>query len=370
RGGRSREAAGGLDPRRLDRGLVVHGRRPRAVRRADPRALPGYAWPRALRALRARRGLHVSEEGRGRAALARRARRRARRVRRRLDGRRAVALARRPRPAARACRRLHQRAAVRAGAGRHRVVETAPATSRGRTVRGVLRRQRAAARGRRGAGAVEGAPGPLRGGAGHAAPALRGLAAGAARRDLLAHGMARRLRAHPVSRARDRRLGGPLSDGGDVAAGRRDDPRRAPARRRGRWPLSQPLAPHGGAGSGRHLSGRNRRVTLIVEFARAHRVALLAGLLTAAFAAAGWFEQFEYWSLSRLFELRGARAPTLPIVIVSVDQSTLTDRKSTRLNSSHVSISYAVFCLQKKTPLKVIDKNEHVPAVALPDVLA
>src|SRR5438067_3878719 len=28
-----------------------------------------------------------------------------------------------------------------------------------------------------------------------------------------------------------------------------------------------------------------------------------------------------------------------------------TDRKSTRLNSSHVSISYAVFCLKKKTPL-------------------
>src|SRR5699024_11928486 len=27
----------------------------------------------------------------------------------------------------------------------------------------------------------------------------------------------------------------------------------------------------------------------------------------------------------------------------------LADRKSTRLNSSHVSISYAVFCLQKKT---------------------
>src|SRR5699024_4642012 len=27
------------------------------------------------------------------------------------------------------------------------------------------------------------------------------------------------------------------------------------------------------------------------------------------------------------------------------------DRKSTRLNSSHVSTSYAVFCLNKKTPL-------------------
>src|SRR5437870_10855910 len=30
------------------------------------------------------------------------------------------------------------------------------------------------------------------------------------------------------------------------------------------------------------------------------------------------------------------------------DQSALSDRKSTRLNSSHVAISYAVFCLKKK----------------------
>src|SRR5699024_11860573 len=30
----------------------------------------------------------------------------------------------------------------------------------------------------------------------------------------------------------------------------------------------------------------------------------------------------------------------------------LTDRKSTRLNSSHVSISYAVFCLKKKISIK------------------
>src|SRR5690625_5561689 len=28
------------------------------------------------------------------------------------------------------------------------------------------------------------------------------------------------------------------------------------------------------------------------------------------------------------------------------------DRKSTRLNSSHVAISYAVFCLKKKTPAR------------------
>src|SRR5690554_7061396 len=30
------------------------------------------------------------------------------------------------------------------------------------------------------------------------------------------------------------------------------------------------------------------------------------------------------------------------------------DRKSTRLNSSHVRISYAVFCLKKKTNKKII----------------
>src|SRR5699024_6695474 len=36
----------------------------------------------------------------------------------------------------------------------------------------------------------------------------------------------------------------------------------------------------------------------------------------------------------------------------------LGDRKSTRLNSSHVSISYAVFCLQKKN---VIVKDQHEP---------
>src|SRR6266496_793450 len=32
----------------------------------------------------------------------------------------------------------------------------------------------------------------------------------------------------------------------------------------------------------------------------------------------------------------------------------LTDRKSTRLNSSHVEISYAVFCLKKKKKKKII----------------
>src|SRR6266508_1840522 len=33
---------------------------------------------------------------------------------------------------------------------------------------------------------------------------------------------------------------------------------------------------------------------------------------------------------------------------------TLSDRKSTRLNSSHVAISYAVFCLKKKNPDRAV----------------
>src|SRR5690348_18178426 len=33
------------------------------------------------------------------------------------------------------------------------------------------------------------------------------------------------------------------------------------------------------------------------------------------------------------------------------------DRKSTRLNSSHPSISYAVFCLKKKTKIRLRHKN-------------
>src|SRR5690349_23693404 len=36
------------------------------------------------------------------------------------------------------------------------------------------------------------------------------------------------------------------------------------------------------------------------------------------------------------------------------------DRKSTRLNSSHVEISYAVFCLKKKKKKKKANKRDYV----------
>src|SRR4051812_17625351 len=53
----------------------------------------------------------------------------------------------------------------------------------------------------------------------------------------------------------------------------------------------------------------------------------------------------------------------------------LTDRKSTRLNSSHMSISYAVFCLKKKkktTPTRPTPITRrtylHAPSSSLPRV--
>src|SRR5690625_6835586 len=38
----------------------------------------------------------------------------------------------------------------------------------------------------------------------------------------------------------------------------------------------------------------------------------------------------------------------IPAIAVAPNGDLLADRKSTRLNSSHVAISYAVFCLKKK----------------------
>src|ERR1039458_9605036 len=39
---------------------------------------------------------------------------------------------------------------------------------------------------------------------------------------------------------------------------------------------------------------------------------------------------------------------------------TVTDRKSTRLNSSHLGISYAVFCLKKKTHLSLAGRSQQI----------
>src|SRR5699024_12185675 len=78
----------------------------------------------------------------------------------------------------------------------------------------------------------------------------------------------------------------------------------------------------------------------------------------------GYFESNEYivtWALGHLVTLADPESydikyktwklDELPMIPPKLKLTTIkkTDRKSTRLNSSHVSISYAVFCLKKKT---------------------
>src|SRR5438034_8690512 len=49
------------------------------------------------------------------------------------------------------------------------------------------------------------------------------------------------------------------------------------------------------------------------------------------------------------------RKPVKPSELLKAIGAVLRDRKSTRLNSSHTVISYAVFCLKKKKKIKHID---------------
>src|SRR5437899_7479167 len=51
-------------------------------------------------------------------------------------------------------------------------------------------------------------------------------------------------------------------------------------------------------------------------------------------------------------------SPGVALVDIPSDK----DRKSTRLNSSHLGISYAVFCLKKKKQLRVVDLVDETKA--------
>src|SRR5438552_11191508 len=66
-------------------------------------------------------------------------------------------------------------------------------------------------------------------------------------------------------------------------------------------------------------------------------------------------------NLARLFRIR-SRSP------LSEYFSAETDRKSTRLNSSHQIISYAVFCLKKKTTNPVLSPPHNVCFAALDEL--
>src|SRR5437764_10324874 len=81
---------------------------------------------------------------------------------------------------------------------------------------------------------------------------------------------------------------------------------------------------------------------------------------------------FPYTTLFRSFSLvlfcatmltaEDGRLTVSPINAETVDVAVAVDRKSTRLNSSHRCISYAVFCLKKKIIKDGINTN-HLPTV-------
>src|SRR5580698_9861106 len=58
------------------------------------------------------------------------------------------------------------------------------------------------------------------------------------------------------------------------------------------------------------------------------------------------FRAREYWTIEAVFITPGGAPFTAKLT--HLNGKRLEDRKSTRLNSSHMSISYAVFCLKKK----------------------
>src|SRR5207249_12038649 len=77
-------------------------------------------------------------------------------------------------------------------------------------------------------------------------------------------------------------------------------------------------------------------------------------LIGAAFAHASFRAAPEPRTLRRSLLLVGG----VLLALVAYSAVGFRDRKSTRLNSSHVSISYAVFCLKKKKKKIKIDKRQ------------
>src|SRR5256885_9447169 len=76
---------------------------------------------------------------------------------------------------------------------------------------------------------------------------------------------------------------------------------------------------------------------------------------------------FPYTTLFRSIEPNTYFAKFPPAIPESFRMATRQDRKSTRLNSSHLVISYAVFCLKKKNK-PTYSLNYHTVAIIRPHV--
>src|SRR2546428_3303040 len=75
------------------------------------------------------------------------------------------------------------------------------------------------------------------------------------------------------------------------------------------------------------------------------RLILVPGLVTLGVTILRLVGELQHWSKTLFNPAPGGGGGLVGIV----------DRKSTRLNSSHDQISYAVFCLKKKNHLPLID---------------
>src|SRR3712207_8384691 len=82
---------------------------------------------------------------------------------------------------------------------------------------------------------------------------------------------------------------------------------------------------------------RSRVEGLQAELAKVEFRAALRGAVDAA---------LELLAELRLFRLQHGKPLSTPLAYAACSRRP--DRKSTRLNSSHANISYAVFCLKKK----------------------
>src|SRR3989454_6495382 len=72
---------------------------------------------------------------------------------------------------------------------------------------------------------------------------------------------------------------------------------------------------------------------------------------------------FPYTTLFRSSLLVMPSAPGRVIIRNARQHNLKGDRKSTRLNSSHLVISYAVFCLKKKKKKKTNENYEHKESI-------
>src|SRR5262245_66648411 len=61
------------------------------------------------------------------------------------------------------------------------------------------------------------------------------------------------------------------------------------------------------------------------DLGRKHLAGILAAVAVVGLVYWGRLEGLEHWSLDKLFEWRGPRHPTLPVVIVTIDESSMAE---------------------------------------------